>query len=136
MNRVSQLLMPMLCLAISACVPEVGHPFQLQGSQQAILRQGVEITFVSVLEDSRCPQGAMCIWEGEARVALDVKKTGQPSPVRVELSTLPDKSSANVDGYRIELQRVDPYPELNRPLPPLEQYRVILLVTPAQQGPG
>ena len=31
---------------------------------------GVEVTFVEVVSDSRCPDTAVCVWAGEARVGL------------------------------------------------------------------
>ena len=42
------------------------------------------IRFDSVLEDSRCPTHVVCVWEGNARIALDLQEPGGehrfPSP--------------------------------------------------------
>ena len=36
---------------------------------------GLAITFESVAEDSRCPEGSVCVWGGQARVALRIAGT-------------------------------------------------------------
>ena len=36
------------------------------------LRDGSVLTFVELVEDSRCPADAMCIWQGRAVVAFDL----------------------------------------------------------------
>ena len=38
------------------------------GHSVTLARENLAITFKSVLEDSRCPTGAECVWEGNARV--------------------------------------------------------------------
>ena len=37
------------------------------------------IKFVEVLEDSRCPENTTCIWEGRARVLVEVLENGKVS---------------------------------------------------------
>jgi hypothetical protein len=134
MKRMTLPGMGLLCLALSACVPELGEPFELRGGGHVTFPEGLRVAFVAVLEDSRCPRGAMCIWEGQARISLEAQP-GDAAPVQVELSTLPDKSSADVGDFRIRLQKVAPYPELSKPMPTFEQYTVTLLVTArAEQG--
>lgn len=118
----------LMCLALAACIPALGKPFLLQVGENAALREGLHVRLVEVLEDSRCPKGATCVWQGQVRVAVEVT-TGDGAPVRVELSTLPDKSSADVNGFRIQLQDVAPYPEASRPQPPFEQYTATFVVT-------
>lgn len=55
----------------------------LQATSQKIIALGnsaefevdgkkVSVTFVKVLEDSRCPKDVVCIWEGQARLQFDV----------------------------------------------------------------
>ena len=37
------------------------------------------VSFLKVLEDSRCPSDVTCIWEGQARVLVEVTETGKKS---------------------------------------------------------
>ena len=41
------------------------------------IHDGVSITLVAVLEDSRCPRDTTCIWAGKAVVKILVRVTGE-----------------------------------------------------------
>ncbi len=80
------------------------------GQEVNISPEQLTLTFLSVSEDSRCPQGENCIWEGNGKVYLEFTPTGQTSHV-VELNTamsLP--SEATYLGYKISLLDLQPYP--------------------------
>lgn len=52
----------------------LGQEFQLRAGQQAIVEgEGLRVRFVSVLEDSRCPEDVRCIWGGNAEVLVNVE---------------------------------------------------------------
>lgn len=38
---------------------------------------GVKITFLEVLEDSRCPKDVNCVWAGQARIKIRIKEKGK-----------------------------------------------------------
>lgn len=40
---------------------------------------GIKITFLEVLEDSRCPKDVDCIWAGEAKIKISIKEKGKAS---------------------------------------------------------
>ncbi|MCH7529078.1 MAG: hypothetical protein IH972_05960 [Candidatus Marinimicrobia bacterium] len=44
-----------------------------------ILPEKITITFEQVLDDSRCPLGVVCVWEGMTVVELSLQKSGQPA---------------------------------------------------------
>ena len=46
------------------------------GQKAVINSSGLEITFNRVLEDSRCPKGVECVWEGNGRVEISVNRQG------------------------------------------------------------
>jgi hypothetical protein len=125
-------LLGLVFLVLSACVSELGTPFQLQGGGTTVFREGLRITFTEIREDSRCPRDAVCVWPGRARIALEVESDGA-SPFEVELSTLSNESSAEVGGFLIELRAVDPYPELNKPPPAFGERSATLVVTRVMQ---
>jgi hypothetical protein len=62
------------------------------GESVTIGSTGIEVTFEDVLEDSRCPINAVCVWAGNARIQLAVT-----TPVRrVVLQTRSDSNYAVV----------------------------------------
>jgi hypothetical protein len=66
----------------------------------------------SVMNDSRCPTGAMCIWEGNAEVKIKYEKLNE-NPVYFNLNTnLRFTRDTVIDGYRISLLDLSPYPEI------------------------
>jgi hypothetical protein len=90
---------------------------------------GIHISLDSVLNDSRCPKGVICIWEGNARVRFIYSKNVQDT--RFELNThgsLSFPSDTVIDGYRIELIDLNPYPEAGKIIPQSE-YRAEIKIT-------
>ena len=43
----------------------------------------VLVTFHEVIEDSRCPQDASCIWAGQAKVRIELQKSGEKSTSQI-----------------------------------------------------
>ncbi|MGB3798545.1 MAG: hypothetical protein WA952_01950 [Lewinella sp.] len=77
-------------------------------------------TFVSVLEDSRCPRGVQCIQAGRAVVAVRVLRGGkwQEESVTIDGNAIP------TDLGPLQLIRLDPYPDaaIDEPAP----YRLVV----------
>jgi len=49
--------------------------FQLTHNQTAIIEsENLSIKFVNVAEDSRCPVGVQCVWPGQAKIELEIKR--------------------------------------------------------------
>lgn len=93
----------------------VGAPFEVPlGGQFAIGDSGLTVGFSAVAEDSRCPDGAQCLWQGRAVIALDVAAGDGP----IERLTLgvpggltPDAPEARAVGpYTLRLIDLAPYP--------------------------
>jgi hypothetical protein len=81
----------------------------LAAAQQVSLRQGGTVTaakglsirFAEVLDDSRCPDGKVCVWAGNAKVSLTLsikRKRGK----KVELNSNLEPTSIEYQGYRIK----------------------------------
>jgi hypothetical protein len=85
------------------------------------------LTFAEVA-DSRCPEGATCVWAGNVLVDLDIKPTAATEPQRVQMclgdcnSLYPktgfretDSAMVSIDQvkYRLILTEVTPYPSLS-----------------------
>ena len=88
--------------------------------------EGLEVEFDSVTDDSRCPKGVTCVWAGNAKVLLKVKKdTGKAADV--ELNTNINPKTSRYLEYELRLKELKPYPEINTPIKSSD-YEVTLTV--------
>lgn len=71
----------------------------------------ISIVLDSVLNDSRCPTGAQCIWAGNAAVRFIY--CSENSKVSFVLNTISSfRTDSLIDGYRIRMIKLSPYPGL------------------------
>lgn len=73
------------------------------GDYKTADRGRLSVKFVSVVEDSRCPMNARCIWAGNAKIKIAVSK-GKMAPKFVELNLGAEPSSIKLYGYTITLE--------------------------------
>ena len=81
---------------------EVGEEAEIPGT---VLR----ISFIQVNADSRCPSGAVCVWEGDAEIAIGLTAGSGPMQL-VELHTTIDPRFVDFSGVRVTLADLVPYP--------------------------
>ena len=82
---------------------------------------------VDSIQDSRCPIGADCIWEGNGRVYINLHHGGSQSSFW--LNTHPNfLQDTLIDGLNYELTDLLPYPDLNLDIQ-LKDVRILLLIT-------
>ena len=85
--------------------------FSLRVGQKAHIKsEGLNISFSSVTEDSRCPVGVDCIWAGNAAVAVKLSKAKGDS-ASVNLNTDLDPKERSFEQYVITLTKLSPYPK-------------------------
>lgn len=103
---------------------DMGKEFTLPlGRAIPMAGKNYSIIFEKVLEDSRCPTGVTCIWEGNARIQLTMRvyssmgTAGDGGPltetldVPFELNTSPRFPTTEYDkGLVMELRRLEPAP--------------------------
>ena len=70
------------------------------------------IKFVSVVEDSRCPIDARCVWAGNAKIKIAVSK-GKMAAKTIELNSGLKPDSITIYGYEIKLVDLSPHPGEN-----------------------
>lgn len=121
-------ILPLLLLAPGPCNPErTAGPGIVEITEDVITLawrrpvliqpEGITITFEQVLEDSRCPEGVDCFWEGLANVELSLQETGRQQ-VAFTLSDhdmgrhIPDCcwKEAQVWGLTFRYIMLEPYP--------------------------
>ena len=79
------------------------------------------------MEDSRCPADVLCIWQGEAKISVNVIKDSQDLG-NFALSTLEEKATQRFESFTIKLVEVQPYPSSNKEIK-LSDYIITLVVS-------
>ncbi len=97
----------------------LNRPFALGINDKACnLDQNICVTMDSVYDDSRCPEGVNCIWEGNAKMRFKVT-TAKKSHV-LYLDTQPTSNIYHNDtivgGYRVTLNQLSPHPVADNPI--------------------
>lgn len=83
----------------------IGEAFDLPfGKAVRIAGEELNLAFIDVLEDSRCPTGLTCVWAGNGEIALELN--GQ----QFMLNTLTDPKRLQLFGLQVELLELSPYP--------------------------
>jgi hypothetical protein len=108
----------------------LGEPFALALDESANYAGTLRIAFVEMLGDSRCPSDAVCMVAGQVQVKVAVTAAGQ-AQTEVVL-TLGDLYAGNVqqvalNGYRLSLQNVEPYPMTTKHTRP-DEYRAAFML--------
>jgi len=108
----------------------LGQEFQLRPGGTAVIGgENLEIRFIKIVEDSRCPVGATCIWAGRAVCLVEVKQNGEVWEYSLIESGGSSQAEQLYAGYRFTFH-VTPYPELEKEIQ-AGQYRLILKMTRA-----
>jgi hypothetical protein len=124
------------CLAMAACGNKVGTPagdtiplgreFTLAVGESALVDDDVRITLNSVTDDSRCPVDVTCVWEGDAKVSVEVITPSPRAEHELHTSSRFDREAKH-GAYRITLVKLEPAPRSTAP-PSSRDYRATLLV--------
>lgn len=85
------------------------------GGTATVEAGALEIRFSEVAQDSRCPKGEACVWEGDAVVRIALKSAADAGTVELHTaSRLPH--SAGFAGWFVELVALDPVPVAGKPI--------------------
>lgn len=118
-------------------IEEILSPLLPQDARQMKLAVGDSVTidevtfgFDEITEDSRCPTGTVCIWEGQVTAALWVyRASGHATEAERFSLTLraghPDPATRTVLSKRFTLLAVEPYPAAGVRIDP-KQYVITL----------
>jgi hypothetical protein len=106
----------LLLLAFSGCDKEAIKPnteFTLKINKTKTIQDGVKsvsITYTELLEDSRCPEGSVCVWAGRAIVLLTDDKKNEYKIGIGDLESVKDevKNEVAIDGFTFKLKEVEP----------------------------
>ncbi len=70
---------------------------------------GFKICLDSILNDSRCPSGVDCVWEGDAQVRFSIKKADEIKLFRLHTQRNFQRDTT-INGLKISLVSLTPYP--------------------------
>jgi len=135
MKKLLILVVAIVGLVVAGCghtgevKADLGQEFTLSIGQTAVVRgENLRITFLEVLEDSRCPKNVTCIWAGRVRCLVEITDKDGSQEVELTEPGLTDKSTGQIyQGYQLTF-RVQPYPEAGREIS-AEEYRLLLTVS-------
>ena len=136
-------LLPMILMGIFASLVAAQHPPVTHGPADGgnggrfrpvvlgvgdtlDLPDGTVVTFVELIEDSRCPADAFCIWQGQARLAFEHE--GEPF-ILTYLS--PDEATVLLGAYGLQVLDVQPYTLASQPHDPADTEVTVRLFAPA-----
>jgi hypothetical protein len=125
----SLLLSSVLAVALAACgrggwTATLDAPIQLAPGQSAeFAAEKLEVKFVDIAEDSRCPSDVTCLWAGEVIVRLTIRIDGRTQELSIK-----ETQSRAVDSYAVSVLEVLPARATSQPIAPVD-YRVTLKVT-------
>lgn len=87
---------------------ELDNIFELQLQQSAEFPdENLAMSFLNVLEDSRCPSDVTCIWQGKTSLSFNMS---QDLKTEIILDTYEQNNSTVFGKYEVELIDVKPYP--------------------------
>jgi hypothetical protein len=118
----------LIAVALAACgrggAATLNEPIQLAPGEWANFQaEKLEVKFVGIDADSRCPNDATCVWAGDVVVRLILRRDSRNKEVAVK-----ETQGLAVDGYKISILQVLPPRASSGPLPPAD-YRVTLKIT-------
>jgi hypothetical protein len=100
---------------------------------QSLDADGLELAWLEV-SDSRCPEGAVCVWEGEVGVLLGARRGDQDLGTVALTRRHPgdERAQMRIANRLIQLVEVTPYPVVDQEIGRAE-YLAILAVTPVRE---
>lgn len=125
----------LLALALVACRPaesqgsrkaSFGTPVTLAPGERARFPdEHLEVQFVAVVSDSRCPSDTTCVWAGEVVVQLATRIDSNDTQHEIAAG-----QDVEVGKYRVSVLEVQPQPVSTRKIAPAE-YRATVEVRQA-----
>jgi hypothetical protein len=104
---------------------ELGKAFAMKIGDSVALND-LRLTFQRVAADSRCPIDAVCVWAGDAEIALKIEQGSKSAVAALHTTLEPKKTEWN--GYTISLVSVSPSRQASKGIDPAD-YRAEIVVT-------
>lgn len=106
----------------------LGEVFTIGVGQSArIASEDMEVTFIEVIGDSRCPQNVNCVWEGVASSHVKITHEGVDYSIVLNQPGLTEQASETFINYTVTYS-LNPYPREGEEIPE-KDYLLTLNVT-------
>jgi heat shock protein HslJ len=130
------LLLPVLLLVVPGCngaideiTADLGQQVELKPRETAAINgQPIKVKFSEVVNDSRCPEGAACIWQGEITITVEITYDGN---LYTKTLVQPGLSQSPAEDYFQEYNlsfNIQPYPKVGSEIKSAD-YRLQLTVS-------
>jgi len=133
MTRFAVILTCLTLAGCSAARPQEAKPVNLgvegtlaRGASISSKGGEVEVRFVAVTEDSRCPRDVTCVWAGQVKIQLEIHESSKAASM-VEVL---EGGSTDAGDYRVTLVGVEPQPLSTVKIAP-QDYRATLKIDKA-----
>lgn len=100
----------------------------------SVSNDNLHLSFIKVIDESRCPETWKCLWEGEAEIELKVEKGELSQVIRLKYQggdCTKCGDSTTVLGYKIKFEKLTPYPEADfyaKKAMNFEDYKIVIRV--------
>jgi hypothetical protein len=114
-----RMLMTLIALSVLVAAAMAGgrDSVSLRTGQQKRVGHGeIYVKFISVEEDSRCPENARCVWAGNAKIKVKIGFPGGTSKT-VFMNTETGPKGDQIGGWAVRLESLTPMPRNGRKTP-------------------
>lgn len=105
-KTVAALAIVFIGLAATTVLAKRSETVKVLINKEVTAKSGLKVAFVELVEDSRCPEDAQCVWAGNAKIKIRVTKKGKSEIL--ELNTMPNGDAPSFAGYRFSLTDLMP----------------------------
>jgi hypothetical protein len=117
------------CAGTGEVKGRLGEEFSLRIDQSVVITgEDLEIRFVEVSEDSRCPKDVLCGWEGRVSAVVEISANGSLQQLKLTQPGLTEQPTREAyKEYQLTF-KVEPYPQEGKEIA-ADEYRLLLTVT-------
>lgn len=135
MKKVVFLLLATTILAASCKEDSNTNPLTINSVnkirfQETLSDGNISIKFLEVVNDSRCPANANCVWLGNAEIKFELMENNESIPFELFANAISQLGMSNdtiISDYSIEVITLEPYPETSDEIPPSTYFAEILV---------
>lgn len=126
------LLLSAILFVFAACSSDtvnLGQEFSLRiGESASIKGEELQVRFLEVTEDSRCPRGVVCVWEGRVSCLVEITYRGSLDSVVLTEPGLTDfPTEQSFHEYKLAYH-IEPYPQASAEITE-DEYRLHLKIS-------
>ena len=116
------------CAGTGEVKTSLGQEVSLSIGQSVLIAgEDLRIKFVEVSEDSRCPKGVTCVWEGRVSAVVEISADGSSQQLKLTQPGLTEQPAKDTfEEYQLTF-KVEPYPEAGKEIS-ADEYRLLLTV--------